>query len=69
MPGVTVLLERHLAKLARDGARATALAGRDDDAALPNIGLGQRPMPTALVADLQLACERTTRDGERIHAS
>lgn len=68
MPGVTVLLERHLAKLARDGARATALAPRDDDTAPATMRWGH-PVPNALVTDLRLTCERTTRDGERTHAS
>ncbi len=68
MPGVTVLLERYLAKLAREGARATALARRDADT-VPAMMRWGNAAPVALATDLRLTCERTTSDDARPHAT
>ncbi len=68
MPGVAVLLERYLAKLASEGAKATALARRDNEAAPATVRWGH-PAPAALTTDVRFNHERTTRHGERTHAS
>lgn len=68
MPGVTVILERFLAKLAREGASATALARRDDEASPATVKWGH-PAPGALATDVRINRERTTRHVERTHAS